>query len=311
VVPPSLNLRARVADTLERANLPLLASALAFDALLAIIPLLGLILAGLSGVFSSTAFADTAPTDLITRFLPEHVHGATNDPFIVIEHLVSKIQGYNATRLTWIAIPLSLWFSTRVFSAVRLCLSQVFQVRQRPVRGHFVWSYIAGYLLAKARDMGIVLIVIVLAAGNTITTTALSVVSARDVHVDPRWTWLLTVGGRLAGQGIAFLFGIALFVLLYRYASPKRLAWGGALIASAVATIGFELAKRLFGLYLAYVSHGGQFSVDADLGAALLFIVWVWYMSLVFLIGAAVADVWDHARSARVVEGARLMGGTS
>jgi len=33
----------------------------------------------------------------------------------------------------------------------------------------------------------------------------------------------------------------------------------------------------------------------------LLFIVWVWYTSLVFLIGAAVADVWDHQRQARAL----------
>jgi membrane protein len=305
--PPKLDLRARILSTLERANLPLLASALAFDALLAVIPLIGLILAGLSFFFSRTSFADVSPGDIVARFLPQHdFHGGTTDPFLVVEHLVNKIQGYNATKLTLVAVPLALWFSTRVFAAVRICLSTVFQVRQRPVRGHFVWSYIAGYLLGKARDMAIVIVVVLLAALNTISTTLLSVMTARGVQLDPHWSWLVSVGGRLAGQGLAFLFGIALFVTLYRYASPKRLAWSGALIAATLATVGFELAKRVYGLYLAYVSHAGQFSVDADLGAALLFILWIWYMSLVFLFGAATADVWDHAREARAVEGARL-----
>jgi membrane protein len=301
--PVPLSLHARIADTLERANLPLLASALTFDALLAVIPLAILLIAFLGYLVSSSAVDTASAADLIGRFLPQHGHGTGSDPFVLVEGLVAKLQGYRS-KLTWFAIPLSLWFSTRVFGAVRVCLSRIFQVRQRPVKGHFVWSYVAGYLLAKAQDTAMVLVVLVLAVANTVTTTALTMTAARGVQVDPRWGFLLTTGGRLAGQGVAFLFGIALFVLLYRYASPKRLAWPGALLASLVGTVGFEIAKRLYGLYLAHIAHGGQFSFDADVGAAMLFILWLWYMSLVFLIGAAVADVWDHARQAKRVEGA-------
>jgi uncharacterized BrkB/YihY/UPF0761 family membrane protein len=181
---------------------------------------------------------------------------------------------------------------------MRACLSRIYQVRQRTVRGHFVWSYVAGYLLAKAQDVLIVIVVLLLAFGNTVVTTAMKLVTTSGVSVDPQWRFLLTTGGMLAGKGVAFLFGIALFVVLYRYASPKRLAWPGALLASTVGTVGFELAKHIYGLYLAHASHSGQFSLNEDLTAALLFILWVWYMSLVFLIGAAVADVWDHVRHA-------------
>jgi membrane protein len=301
-VPPPLSLRTQILATLDRVNLPLLASALTFDALLAIIPLAILIVALLSWLLSSTALGASAPGDLFARFLPAHAHGVATDPFTLTEHLLAKIEGWNQSRLTWVAVPLFVWFSSRLFAAVRICLSQVFQVRQRPVRGHFVWSYIAGYLLAKAQDVAIALIVMVLAIANTVTTGSLGIAAAPGVKSDPRWSFLLTAGGQWGARGVAFLFGIALFVLLYRYASPKRLAWSGALIASAVATLGFELAKRLYGLYLVSVPHGGQYAIDADLGAALLFILWLWYMSFVFLIGAAVADVWDHARQARAVE---------
>ena len=300
-VPAILSLKDKTLQTLDRANLPLLASALTFDLLLAVIPLAFLLVGGIGYFLSSSSTAGaTAPGDLIARFMPKHDHGLPNDPFTLIEHLVLEIQGFRS-KLTWIAIPLSIWFSTRVFAAMRACLSLIYSVRQRPVRGHFVWSYIATYLVAKARDVAIVLVVLVLALGNTITTAWIRVVTSRGVTVSEQWSFLLTTGGRLAGQTLAFLFGIALFVLLYRYSSPKRLAWPPALVASVVATLGFELAKRLYGLYLVRVSHGGQFSFDADVGAILLFILWLWYMSLVFLIGAAVAAVWDHQRQVRAL----------
>ncbi len=235
-VPAPVPLLTRISQTLERANLPLLASAIAFDAMLAVIPLGILVVAGLGYLLSHTSLGAADPTAVVTRFLPEHVHGP-NDPFALIERLIGEIQNYRS-RLTWIAVPLFLLLSTRVFAAVRLCLSQVFQVRQRPVHGHFVWSYVAGYLLGKARDVAIVAIVLLLALASTLTTTALTVATASGVQLEPQWRFLVTAGGRLAGHGVAFLFGIALFVLLYRYASPKRLAWGGALIASVVATRG-------------------------------------------------------------------------
>lgn len=300
-VPAILSLKDKTLQTLDRANLPLLASALTFDLLLAVIPLAILLVAGVGYFLSSSSPGDaSAPGDLIARFLPQHQHGVTGDPFTLVEHLVTEIQGYRSN-LTWVAIPLSVWFSTRVFAAMRACLSLVYSVRQRPVRGHFVWSYIAGYLIAKVQDVVIVLVVLLLALGNTITTTWMRLVTSRGVTLTDRWSFLLTSGGRIAGQAVAFFFGIALFVLLYRYSSPKRLAWPPALVASVVATLGFELAKRLYGLYLVRVSHGGQFSFDADVGAVLLFVLWLWYMSLVFLIGAAVADVWDHQRQARAL----------
>lgn len=299
-VPAMLSLKDKTVETLERANLTLLASALTFDLILAVIPLAFLVVAGL-GYFLSANFSTTAPEDLVARFLPHHIHGSTTDPFTLVEHLVSEIQGYRSS-LTWLAIPLSIWFSSRVFAAMRACLSQIYSVRQRPVRGHFVWSYIAGYLLAKAQDIVIVFIVLILALGSTVTTSGIRMLATGGVQIDPHFQFLVTTGGRIAGQGIAFLFGIALFVLLYRYSSPKRLAWPPALLASVVGTLGFELAKRLYGLYLAYASHGGQFSFDADVGAVLLFVLWLWYMSLVFLFGAAVADVWDHQRRVRAIE---------
>jgi membrane protein len=173
-------------------------------------------------------------------------------------------------------------------------------VRQRPVRGHFVVSYILGYLLAKLRDLIMVLVVVLLALVNTVLSAGLALYTAKGITLEPPWTFFVSEGGRLLGQAVALAFGLALFVTLYRYASPKRLALSGALLAGGVATIGFEIAKRLFGLYLAQAAPGGRFTVDANIGAVLLVILWLWYMSLVFLIGAAAADVWDHARSSRL-----------
>jgi membrane protein len=297
--PPMPSMFTRILETLDRANLPLLASALTFDAMLALIPLAILAIAGLGLLLDATStFGSADPGVLFSRFLPAHVHGIESDPFALVEGLIDKIRGYRS-KLTWIAIPAFLWFSTRLFAAIRVCLSQIFQVRERTPPGGMVLSYILSYFIAKGRDVLMVGVVLVLLLVNTVLSGGIALLSAEGVYLEPPWTFLLSTGGRVLGEGLALAFGLALFVALYRYASPKRLAWSGALVASGVATLGFELAKRLYGLYLANTARGGQFSVDANVGAVLLFVLWVWYMSLVFLIGAAAADVWDRIRAAR------------
>jgi membrane protein len=88
--------------------------------------------------------------------------------------------------------------------------------------------------------------------------------------------------------------------LVYRYASPKRLAWRGSVVAATTATLGFELAKRLYGLYLARSTGGAVYSIDAGITAVLLFLLWVWWVALVFLIGAAAAMVWESGRQPKI-----------
>jgi membrane protein len=288
---------ARLLETLDRANLPLLASALTFDAILAFIPLAILTVAGLGFLLTKTAYLGaTDPGLLVERFLPSHLHSRVGpDPFALVELLLEKIRNYRS-QLTLLAVPLFLWFSTRLFGAVRVCLSRIFQVRQPPAHPHLVVSYILGYLLAKLRDLAMVGVALILALLNTVITAGLAILTARGEALSPPWTFLATAIGRWLGEGFAIGFGLLLFIALYRYASPKRLSWSGALLAGGVATVGFEVAKRLYGLYLAHLARGGAYSVDANVGAGLLLILWFWYMSLVFLIGAAAADVWEHVR---------------
>lgn len=292
-------------EVLDRANLPFLASALTFDAMLALIPLAILIIAGLGYLLAQTTnFGSADPTEVLNAFLPTHAHFAKDDPFALVENIFEKIRGYRS-QLTLFAIPAFLWFSTRLFGAVRTCLSSIFQVRARPAPGGFVVSYLLGYLLAKLRDLAMVGVVVMLALLNTLFSAGLAVLPASGASLEPPWTFFVSGLGQVLGTVLAVSFSMILFMSLYRYASPKRLAWSGALLASAVATAGFELAKHLFGLYLSYLNRGGQYSIDANVGAALLIILWLWYMSLVFLIGAAAADVWDRSHTAKLLAAAQ------
>ena len=98
---------------------------------------------------------------------------------------------------------------------------------------------------------------------------------------------------RWGAEALAFLFLLALFFLLYRYASIRKVRWQGALVAAMFMSVAFEVAKRLYGLYLRGAAGYGTAAADASLGAAALFVVWLYYSALVFLLGGVVAETWE------------------
>lgn len=97
--------------------------------------------------------------------------------------------------------------------------------------------------------------------------------------------WLVDAAG--------FGFLLVLFFLLYRYGSLRRVRWQAALVAAGFMSVAFELARRLFALYIKGPAGYGTTSVDASVGAVVLFVVWLYYSALAFLLGAVVAETWE------------------
>ncbi|MFN2317528.1 MAG: YihY/virulence factor BrkB family protein [Gemmatimonadales bacterium] len=287
----------RVFETADQTRVPLLASALTFDAMLAIIPLGILVLSGLGYLLDRTAYFGAAdPGQLIANFLPAHVtRGSGPDPAGVAERLLETVRNFRSS-LTWVMVPAFLWFGSRLFAGVRVALTQVYGARARQRHDRPVLDFFLMYFFAKLRDLRMIGVVLGLAIFSTLLSAGVALLNLGGVQAAP-WRFFATGLGRVLAELVVIGSTLVLFTLLYRYASPKRLDWRGALLAGSVATIGFEIAKRLFGLYLSYIARGGVFSVDANIGAGLLFILWMWYMAVVFLLGAAAARVWEDGKA--------------
>lgn len=184
-----------------------------------------------------------------------------------------------------------LWFATRLFSSVRTALNEIFDVSVHAPRRHFAVAYVVG----KIRDAGMVLTTLLLLLANTVFSTALAIVKSRGAEVTSR-SPLATLVLSTLGQGLthllSFALGVSLFFVLYKFASIRRLPWRAAILASTITAVLFELAKWLFSWYLR-VALINQMSVDAKIGALILFVVWLYYTSLVFLLGGVIAETWE------------------
>lgn len=256
-------------------NVPFLASALAFDLLLTVPPF-AILLLGVLGhlVQQRVTTQDLTFHDLIVQFLPA---GAD---FSGLEALVVEIAA-NRGRLTILGAVLFLWFSTRLFGGLRAALNEVFDTEEgRP------WP------LAKLLDLAMMLVTALLVAGHA----WLAVTGAqREAALPGGGGWVWPVGAQL----IAVVFSTVLFFFVYKVAPSRRIAWPTALVASVLTGLAFELAKRLFALYITRFATFDRLASDANVVGFFLFLLWVYYTCYVFLLGGEVAETYDLVRLRR------------
>jgi membrane protein len=124
-------------------------------------------------------------------------------------------------------------------------------------------------------------------------TTGLAILEARGTASVPQLSFFVSTLGRLFAEILAFSFSVSLFYVTYSYASARRLPWKTALLAATFTALLFELAKRLYALYLANFASLDALGGDANLGAIVLFVLWIYYTAIVFLLGAVVAETWE------------------
>jgi membrane protein len=255
------------------------------------VPLALLVLIGLTHLAQVVAGGPAVnPTALFHRFFPPHSSAPGRDPFALVEGLLIGVSR-NRAQISLYAIPAFIWFSTRLFAGVRTSLNDIYDVSARPSPPR---NFLLNWLAGKARDIAMVIATVLLFLVNTGLSTLLTIAWARgSERVIPELAFFFSTMGRLLGEFLAFAFSISLFYLTYRFASVRRLPRSTALLASGFTAVLFEIAKRLYGLYLAHFASIESSMGDANIGAAVLFILWVYYTAIVFLLGGVVAETWE------------------
>jgi membrane protein len=227
---------------------------------------------------------------LFHRLVPASV-GEGEGPFAAIEKFLLGLTRARAT-ISLYAVPLFIWFATRLFASIRTSLILVYDVPRRATGQHFVIGYLAG----KLRDAMMVVLAVSLVLANALLGGGLRLFVARSeglIATVPALRFFAGGLGYLVSQVVAFGFSVSVFYMAYRHASPRRLPRRAALVGSLFTAALFEVAKRAFAWYLHNLAVVNRFSADANIGAVILFVLWLYYTALVFLIGAVVAETWD------------------
>jgi membrane protein len=265
----------RVVEGADEANIPFLASGLAFDALLAAIPFLLLLLSAGGYILSAKAGrAQIAVHDYLHTFFPAEQGGQSAfEPVIKLLEGVVKERG----ALEFVGIPLFLWFATRCFASLRATLCEVFDVEEtRP------------WIKGKLIDAVLVVVTTLLFVANAVLSEGVAVLARTRIG----FGFFSYFGAQL----VAFVVVLALFIIIFRLAPAHPVKWDTALVAALVCSVGFEVAKQVLSLYFENMLHPESIVRNATVAAILLLVFWTYYVTFVFLIGAQIAQVYELRR---------------
>lgn len=183
---------------------------------------------------------------------------------------------------------LVLFAATTVFAQIQYALNRVWGVRSRP--GIRVWPLIR----ARIISLGIIVTVGLLLLTSLIAS---SVVSFLETKLTESTLPGGTVLWRIASFGASLVVFAVLFGMLFRMLPDVRVAWRDVAIGAILTAVLFAIGKELVGLYLGRSSFTSAYGAAGSLVALL---AWVYYVSILLLVGAEFTQAYARNRGRRI-----------
>ena len=291
-VPPHLTLRYRVGEFTRRLwqksvedDVFFMAGAIAFNMLVALVPLLILGI-GLTGYILSARFGD--PTDAILALVADNLPQA-GDGVVLVEALRAPITSMveRRTGFTVLGAVFFIWISTRLVTTLRIALREIFDIAQQ-----------RGIVMGKLFDIQVVLIGVALLTLNLGVTVLSKTTMAYGGGLIGADDATLSFAQRVLGHALALGSIWTLFLIAYRYLPARRIPWRTAWIAATFSALLHEGLKFGFSWYATEIADYG--STLGNLATVAVLFFWIYYGSIVFILGGEVAQVYTMRKASRV-----------
>ena len=266
----------RVWDNSGEDDVFFLAGGIAFNLLLAAVPFLLLLVAGMATILHQPTSASSAEINaLLDKVMPPHPESATSPIHGVLNDI---IQARGAIKL-YSAIGF-IWFSTRLFGSLRSVLAEVFDIEQD-----------RGIIDGKLFDIKITIIATLLLVGYTALNAYLAMATTRGFQVLTDYGVRTEIMGSveyILGRLLAFVFITTMFFSLYKFLPNRRIRWKTALVSAVFTSTMFEVARNVFSAYVRSFNPGSLYT--GALTAIVVIVIWVYYASLIFILGGEVGQ---------------------
>jgi membrane protein len=245
----------------------LLAGAVAYYALLSLVPLFTLLLVALSHLIDRERLLTTVAVNL--EFLvPGHASAITEQVSSFLEHReVIGVLGLAAL----------LFFSAMAFSVLESAMSMIFHHRVKTKGRHFLVSAIIPYLFVLALGVGLLLV--------TLISGALEAVGRGSIEAFGR-AWSLATLSRTLLHLIGTGGSVLVLTALYTVMPVGRVAIHRAVLGAMAATVLWEIVRHILVWYFANLSMVNV--VYGSLATTIIVLLTLEVAALILLLGAQV-----------------------
>ena len=258
-----------------------LSAALSYYALLSMAPLF-LVITSIVGLMLD----DASTREVLIQYMGDLVGDSGADLLRTLSNNVSSPRKSLVSMS--VGIMLILVGATTVFAYLQFVLNRIWHVE--PIPSNALFGFLRARLIALAVVFGVgflLLVSLILSAVTSGLTTSL----AGDY-----------LGAGIILRTVDLVFSITfismVLALLFRYVPDVRIHWSDAWFGAVVTALLFTLGKHLIGLYLGQVSVGSAYGAA---GSVIVFMVWVYYASLILFIGAELTKAFGKHRGHPIV----------
>jgi membrane protein len=256
----------------------LLAGALAYYALLSIVPLLILTVIALSYVIDQAELLDT-----LGRYLEWLVPGQSR---LIVAELTNFLDYRDV--IGWLLLATMIFFSSLAFTVLENAMSVIFIHRAASRKRHFLVSALLPYCYILFLGLGVLLV--------TLVSSSLQAMGQESVDFLGR-DWSL---GGVSGV-LLYLLGFAgeIFILtsVYLVMPVGRLSLRHALIGGVTAALLWELTRHMLAWYFATLSQVGL--VYGSLTTAIAVLLSLDLAATLLLLGAQVISEYERVDRAK------------
>lgn len=203
-----------------------------------------------------------------------------------IETMVQSVQanpgGSMAARI--LGIGAVLFGATGVMVQLQSALNRAWDVKPDPKAGG-IKNFVLKRVLSFAMILGVAFLLLVSLA----LTAVLAAISDRASWLIP--DWMSNVVPQLINQGVSLVVVTLLFAAIFKVMPEAKIRWRDVAVGAFVTAVLFTIGKTLIGLYLGNSSVGTAYGAASSL--AIVF-VWVYYSSVIVLLGAEFTQVWTR-----------------
>jgi membrane protein len=254
-------------------------AALAYYTLFSIAPVLVIVIA-VAGFFFG---AEAARGEIVTQLRGLLGEDGATAVQGLLESASRPEEGLFATISS---IALLLLGATTVFAELQSDLDRIWRAETRSISG--LWAFLRARLLS----FGMVLALAFLLLVSLVLSAALAALGNWWGGWFEAWALVLEVINFIA----AFAITMGLFALIYKLLPRVDIDWHDVWIGAAVTALLFAIGKFLIGLYI------GRSGIASGFGAAgsfVVLLVWVYYSTQIFLLGAEFTWVYAHEYGSR------------
>ena len=262
---------------------PSMGAALAYYTVFSIAPLLVIAIAVAALVFGQSAAQHEILEQIRGLVGPE---GAS----AIESMLVSAQKPKEGAVASVLSVVMLLVGATTVFSELESDLNRIWHVPASKTSG--IWSLVRTRLLS----LGLVITIGFLLLVSLVLNAAL----AAWGKYWSGWFFGVEVALQAANFVLSLTVFTLLFALMYKMLPRVQIAWRDVWVGAAVTSLLFAVGKFLIGMY---IGKTGVASSYGAAGALVVLLVWVYYSSQVFLIGAEFTRAYAESHGSRQGQG--------